>query len=137
MEYTMQCIPELFNFILAVGSRHRSAHRKHTIINSMASVLPPYARLCAAAVSLLLGRIGRRSGREIARSALSLARSAQAERDMFLRAFRSVELRACMSVCGAAQCILRGDSQPACVRAGYVLRLSHRLHVEPAHGFYA
>ncbi|GBP35756.1 hypothetical protein EVAR_82691_1 [Eumeta japonica] len=38
-------------------------------------------RLCAAAVSLLLGRIGRCSGREIARSALSLARSAQAERD--------------------------------------------------------
>ncbi|GBP15724.1 hypothetical protein EVAR_93913_1 [Eumeta japonica] len=37
-------------------------------------------RLCAAAVSLLLGRIGRWSGREIARSALSLARSAQAER---------------------------------------------------------
>ncbi|GBP10104.1 hypothetical protein EVAR_77527_1 [Eumeta japonica] len=37
--------------------------------------------LCAVAVSLLLGRIGRRSGREIARSALSLARSAQAERD--------------------------------------------------------
>ncbi|GBP37939.1 hypothetical protein EVAR_84925_1 [Eumeta japonica] len=38
-------------------------------------------RLCAAAVSLVLGRIGRRSGREIACSALSLARSAQAERD--------------------------------------------------------
>ncbi|GBP35006.1 hypothetical protein EVAR_28471_1 [Eumeta japonica] len=38
-------------------------------------------RLCAAAVSLLLGRIGRWSGREIARSALSLACSAQAERD--------------------------------------------------------
>ncbi|GBP44790.1 hypothetical protein EVAR_86605_1 [Eumeta japonica] len=38
-------------------------------------------RLCAAAVSLLLGRIGRWSGREIACSALSLARSAQAERD--------------------------------------------------------
>ncbi|GBP62003.1 hypothetical protein EVAR_46032_1 [Eumeta japonica] len=40
-----------------------------------------YVRLCAAAVSLLLGRIGRWSGREIARCALSLARSAQAERD--------------------------------------------------------
>ncbi|GBP35218.1 hypothetical protein EVAR_18343_1 [Eumeta japonica] len=38
-------------------------------------------RLCAAAVSLLFGRIGRWNGREIARSALSLARSAQAERD--------------------------------------------------------
>ncbi|GBP21279.1 hypothetical protein EVAR_11674_1 [Eumeta japonica] len=38
-------------------------------------------RLCAVAISLLLGRIGRWSGREIARSALSLARSAQAERD--------------------------------------------------------
>ncbi|GBP59203.1 Atrial natriuretic peptide-converting enzyme [Eumeta japonica] len=38
-------------------------------------------RLCAAAVSLLLGRIGRWSGREIARSMLSLARSAQSERD--------------------------------------------------------
>ncbi|GBP40143.1 hypothetical protein EVAR_20284_1 [Eumeta japonica] len=50
-------------------------------------------RLCAAAVSLLLGRIGRcerveeserspfHSGREIARSALSLTHSAQAERD--------------------------------------------------------
>ncbi|GBP30066.1 hypothetical protein EVAR_14583_1 [Eumeta japonica] len=41
-------------------------------------------RLCAAAVSLLLGRIGRNghgSGREIASSELSLARSAQAERD--------------------------------------------------------
>ncbi|GBP41554.1 hypothetical protein EVAR_20362_1 [Eumeta japonica] len=37
--------------------------------------------LCAAAVSLVLGRIGRWSGREIARSTLSLARSAQAERD--------------------------------------------------------
>ncbi|GBP45783.1 hypothetical protein EVAR_76088_1 [Eumeta japonica] len=37
--------------------------------------------LCAAAVSLLLGRIGRWSERETARSALSLARSAQAERD--------------------------------------------------------
>ncbi|GBP52067.1 hypothetical protein EVAR_97537_1 [Eumeta japonica] len=37
--------------------------------------------LCAAAVSLLLGRIGRWSGREISRAALSLARSAQAERD--------------------------------------------------------
>ncbi|GBP45015.1 hypothetical protein EVAR_33444_1 [Eumeta japonica] len=40
-----------------------------------------FRRLCAAAVSLLLGHIGRWSGREIARSALSLARSAQAERD--------------------------------------------------------
>ncbi|GBP56411.1 hypothetical protein EVAR_90082_1 [Eumeta japonica] len=38
-------------------------------------------RLCAAGVSLLLRRIGRWSGREIARSARSLARSAQAERD--------------------------------------------------------
>ncbi|GBP45959.1 hypothetical protein EVAR_41261_1 [Eumeta japonica] len=38
-------------------------------------------RLCAAAVSLILGRFGRWSGREIARTALSLARSAQAERD--------------------------------------------------------
>ncbi|GBP13441.1 hypothetical protein EVAR_4196_1 [Eumeta japonica] len=37
--------------------------------------------LCAAAESLPLGRIGRWSGREIARSALSLARSAQVERD--------------------------------------------------------
>ncbi|GBP56788.1 hypothetical protein EVAR_91440_1 [Eumeta japonica] len=37
--------------------------------------------LCTAAVSLLLGRICRWSGREIARSAISLARSAQAERD--------------------------------------------------------
>ncbi|GBP81841.1 hypothetical protein EVAR_59736_1 [Eumeta japonica] len=36
---------------------------------------------CAAAVSLRLGRIGRWSGREIARSTLSLARSAQAQRD--------------------------------------------------------
>ncbi|GBP61127.1 hypothetical protein EVAR_46778_1 [Eumeta japonica] len=52
--------------------------------------MPPSPRLCAAAVSLLLGRIGRWSGREIARSALSLARSAQAERDnescFFMRA---------------------------------------------------
>ncbi|GBP68597.1 Atrial natriuretic peptide receptor 1 [Eumeta japonica] len=39
------------------------------------------SRLCAAAVSLVLGRIGRWSGREIARSALSFARSAQMERD--------------------------------------------------------
>ncbi|GBP45184.1 hypothetical protein EVAR_25889_1 [Eumeta japonica] len=39
------------------------------------------SRLCAPAVSLLLGRIDRWSGREIARSVLSLARSAQAERD--------------------------------------------------------
>ncbi|GBP85569.1 hypothetical protein EVAR_64560_1 [Eumeta japonica] len=40
-----------------------------------------YNNLCEAAVSLLLGRIGRWSGREIDRSAVSLARSAQAERD--------------------------------------------------------
>ncbi|GBP62719.1 hypothetical protein EVAR_56237_1 [Eumeta japonica] len=33
----------------------------------------PNLRLCAAAVSLLLGRIGQWSGKEIARSALSLA----------------------------------------------------------------
>ncbi|GBP33265.1 hypothetical protein EVAR_5220_1 [Eumeta japonica] len=38
-------------------------------------------RLCAATVSLLLGRIGLWSGREIAHSGLSLAHSAQAERD--------------------------------------------------------
>ncbi|GBP24931.1 hypothetical protein EVAR_12598_1 [Eumeta japonica] len=48
--------------------------------------------LCAAAVSLLLGLIGRWSGREFARSALSLARSAQAERDnescFFLKCWR-------------------------------------------------
>ncbi|GBP62644.1 hypothetical protein EVAR_51890_1 [Eumeta japonica] len=37
--------------------------------------------LCAAAVSLVLGCIGRWSGREIARSTLSLAHPAQAERD--------------------------------------------------------
>ncbi|GBP52330.1 hypothetical protein EVAR_38476_1 [Eumeta japonica] len=47
-------------------------------------------RLCAAAVSFLLGRIGQWSRREIACSALSLARSAQAERDnescFFMRA---------------------------------------------------
>ncbi|GBP53123.1 hypothetical protein EVAR_97127_1 [Eumeta japonica] len=43
--------------------------------------LAPSLVLCAAAVSLLLGRIGRWSGRETDRSALSLARSAQAERD--------------------------------------------------------
>ncbi|GBP69219.1 hypothetical protein EVAR_96733_1 [Eumeta japonica] len=46
--------------------------------------------LCAAAVFFLLGRIERWSGREVARSALSLARSAQAERDnescLFVRA---------------------------------------------------
>ncbi|GBP92314.1 hypothetical protein EVAR_66730_1 [Eumeta japonica] len=46
-------------------------------------------RLCAAAVSLLLGRIGR-CGREIALSALSLTRSARVERDnescFFIRA---------------------------------------------------
>ncbi|GBP40679.1 hypothetical protein EVAR_36415_1 [Eumeta japonica] len=45
------------------------------------TVQVPRSRLCAAAVSLLLARIGRWSGREIARSVLSLARSAQAERD--------------------------------------------------------
>ncbi|GBP39133.1 hypothetical protein EVAR_27093_1 [Eumeta japonica] len=44
-------------------------------------------KLCAAAVSLLCGRIGRSSGREIACSALSLARSAQAERDNESRFF--------------------------------------------------
>ncbi|GBP85176.1 Protein disconnected [Eumeta japonica] len=38
-------------------------------------------RLCAAVVSLLLRGIGRWSGREIARSALSLEHSAQTERD--------------------------------------------------------
>ncbi|GBP78457.1 hypothetical protein EVAR_52262_1 [Eumeta japonica] len=38
-------------------------------------------RLCAAAVSFLLGRIGRWSGREVVRSAFSFVRSAQAERD--------------------------------------------------------
>ncbi|GBP33109.1 Phenoloxidase-activating factor 2 [Eumeta japonica] len=48
---------------------------------------PLLGGLCAAAVSLLLGRIGRWSGREIARSALSLARSAQAERDNESRFF--------------------------------------------------
>ncbi|GBP35173.1 hypothetical protein EVAR_18298_1 [Eumeta japonica] len=37
--------------------------------------------LCAAAVSLLLGRIGRWSGREIPCSALSLVGSVQVERD--------------------------------------------------------
>ncbi|GBP94741.1 hypothetical protein EVAR_52817_1 [Eumeta japonica] len=39
------------------------------------------AVLCAAAVSLLLERIGRWSGRGIARSVFMLVRSAQAERD--------------------------------------------------------
>ncbi|GBP19428.1 hypothetical protein EVAR_15776_1 [Eumeta japonica] len=47
-------------------------------------------RLCAAAVSLLLGRIGRWSGREIARSALSLARLAQTECDIESCLFVSV-----------------------------------------------
>ncbi|GBP22794.1 hypothetical protein EVAR_13585_1 [Eumeta japonica] len=47
------------------------------------AVIQPFfsRRLCTAAVSLLLRRIGRWSGREIARSALSFARSGQAERD--------------------------------------------------------
>ncbi|GBP14283.1 hypothetical protein EVAR_7702_1 [Eumeta japonica] len=40
-----------------------------------------WKKSCTGAVSLLPKRIGRWSGREIARSALSLARSAQAERD--------------------------------------------------------
>ncbi|GBP44761.1 Unconventional myosin-Va [Eumeta japonica] len=38
-------------------------------------------RLCAVCVSLILGRIGRWSGREIARSVLSFARSVHTERD--------------------------------------------------------
>ncbi|GBP37362.1 hypothetical protein EVAR_22824_1 [Eumeta japonica] len=37
--------------------------------------------VCGRCLSLLLGRIGRWSGRDITCSALSLARSAQAERD--------------------------------------------------------
>ncbi|GBP13952.1 Putative deoxyribonuclease TATDN1 [Eumeta japonica] len=41
-------------------------------------------RLCATAVSLFLGRIGRWSEREIARSTLSLARSAQANATVML-----------------------------------------------------
>ncbi|GBP18344.1 Aldo-keto reductase AKR2E4 [Eumeta japonica] len=40
----------------------------------------PFEKVVSGAVSLLLGRTGRPSGKEIARSALSLARSAQAER---------------------------------------------------------
>ncbi|GBP64617.1 hypothetical protein EVAR_46546_1 [Eumeta japonica] len=48
-------------------------------VSSLTLVLNPGS--CAAALSLLLGRVGRRSEREVARSALSLARSAQAERD--------------------------------------------------------
>ncbi|GBP19609.1 hypothetical protein EVAR_102158_1 [Eumeta japonica] len=43
--------------------------------------LPVQCRLCAAAISLLLVRIGRWSGRELARSALSLVRLAHVERD--------------------------------------------------------
>ncbi|GBP12313.1 hypothetical protein EVAR_75755_1 [Eumeta japonica] len=49
------------------------------IISADGSACPK--RLCAAAVSVLLGRIGRCSRREIARSALWLARSAQVESD--------------------------------------------------------
>ncbi|GBP26021.1 hypothetical protein EVAR_20035_1 [Eumeta japonica] len=56
----------------------------------------------------------------------------------FLQAvFRSVRLRTCISVCGAAQCTSRGDSQATYVRPGDILRLPHRLHAKPAHGFYA
>ncbi|GBP36588.1 Dual 3',5'-cyclic-AMP and -GMP phosphodiesterase 11 [Eumeta japonica] len=55
--------------------RDKSQYTKGSLTKQFTS------RLCAAAVSPLLGRIGRWSGREIARSALSLARSAQAERD--------------------------------------------------------
>ncbi|GBP41502.1 hypothetical protein EVAR_24421_1 [Eumeta japonica] len=52
---------------------------------------------------------------------------------VFLRAtFRSVGLRACMSVCGAAQCTSRGESQATCLRPGDILLLPHRLHAEPA-----
>ncbi|GBP80671.1 hypothetical protein EVAR_49836_1 [Eumeta japonica] len=46
-----------------------------------ASLSRPVPQLCAASVSLVLGRIDRWSGREIACSALSLTHSAQAERD--------------------------------------------------------
>ncbi|GBP40512.1 hypothetical protein EVAR_30571_1 [Eumeta japonica] len=64
-------------------------------------------RSCAAAASLLLGRIDRRSGREIARSALSLAHSAPAERDNESRFF---------------------------VRAAGVHRFLRRYHVETSGG---
>ncbi|GBP03739.1 hypothetical protein EVAR_69338_1 [Eumeta japonica] len=66
----------------SVLSRSRMLGESRLVgISGQTALVPVRCRLCAAAVSLLLGRIGRWSGREIARSALSLARSAQAERD--------------------------------------------------------
>ncbi|GBP40333.1 hypothetical protein EVAR_86479_1 [Eumeta japonica] len=49
-----------------------------------------------------------------------------------------VGLRACMSVCSAAQCTSRGDSYATfafvpVIRSG----LLHRLHAEPTYGFCA
>ncbi|GBP08052.1 hypothetical protein EVAR_2866_1 [Eumeta japonica] len=55
-------------------ARPPGALNKRRRVNKLSDFV---VRLCAAAVSLLLGRIGRWSGREIARSALSLAPSAQ------------------------------------------------------------
>ncbi|GBP30453.1 hypothetical protein EVAR_20906_1 [Eumeta japonica] len=49
-------------------------------------------------------------------------------------AFLSVGLRACMSMCIAAQCTSHSDSQATCVCPGDILRLQHRLHAEPAYG---
>ncbi|GBP86950.1 hypothetical protein EVAR_62793_1 [Eumeta japonica] len=62
--------------------RHRSVARPAPAasVNDVTSI-PLNVRLCAAALSLLLRHNGRWSGRGTARSALSLARSAQAERD--------------------------------------------------------
>ncbi|GBP60841.1 hypothetical protein EVAR_35389_1 [Eumeta japonica] len=59
------------------GNRDQS--RNYEMIQNLTKQFT--CKLFAAAISLLLGRIGRLSGSEIARSALSLARSAQAERD--------------------------------------------------------
>ncbi|GBP39453.1 hypothetical protein EVAR_23804_1 [Eumeta japonica] len=63
---------------------HRTRERP---VECLASLHQLHDRLCAVAVSLLLRRIGRWNGREIPRFALTLARSAQAERDNESRFF--------------------------------------------------
>ncbi|GBP83649.1 hypothetical protein EVAR_57808_1 [Eumeta japonica] len=60
----------------------RNLFTRYAMLKAMIKLTKQFTcKLYETAVSLLLGCIGRWSGREIARSALSLARSAQAERD--------------------------------------------------------
>ncbi|GBP51680.1 hypothetical protein EVAR_48303_1 [Eumeta japonica] len=91
---TAESAPEGAALVTAVVSSSRSALRQYARMLTKQFT----CRLCAAAVSLLLGRIGRWSGREITRSVFSLARSAQVERDDE----SDVHKNAWELVCGAA-----------------------------------